>query len=157
MRIYLDSKDHIVVTERFSAEETDAFETALRRGSHELVFSMHNIMECCAPLIQSTNQNSVMRVLNRLENMPHVYIAEAKIPTIELMQGARAFSEGREYSAINPFVPRFDEVVSPFNRPATHDYLRYGLAHNPPANSDGRTSAALRLPPSPARAGCRER
>ena len=129
MRIYLDSRDHIVLTERFSAAETDAFEAALCRGSHELVFSMHNIMECCAPIIQSTNQNSVMRILNRLERMPHVYIAEAKIHALELMEGVSAFSEGREYSTVEPFVARFDEVVSPFNRPPTHDYIRYSLAH----------------------------
>lgn len=129
MRIYLDSRDHIVLTERFSAAETDAFETALRRGSHELIFSMHNILECCAPIIQSANQNSVMRILNRLESMPHVYVAEAKIPALELMEGAKAFSERREYSVVNPFVARFDEVVSPFSQPATHDYIRYSLAH----------------------------
>ena len=86
-------------------------------------------MECCAPIIQSTNQNSVMRILNRLEMMPHVYIAEAKIPALELMEGVSAFSEGRECSTVEPFVARFDEVVSPFNRPPTHDYIRYGLAH----------------------------
>lgn len=129
MRIYLDSRDHIVLAERFSVAETDAFEAVLRRDSHELVFSMHNIMECCAPIIQSTNQNSVMRILNRLERMPHVYLAEVKIPALELMEAALAFSEGREYNAVNPFVARFDEVISPFNRPATHDYIRYGLAH----------------------------
>ena len=129
MRIYLDSRDHIVLIERFSVEETNTFEAAIRGGSHELVFSMHNIMECCAPLNQSTNQNSVMKILNRLESMPHVYIAEARIPALELMEGTRAFSEGREYGVVNPFVNRFDEVVSPFNRPATHDYIEYGLAN----------------------------
>lgn len=129
MRIYLDSRDQIVLTERFSVEETDAFESFLRQGSHELVFSMHNIMECCAPLTQSTNQHSVMSSLNRLESMPHLYVAEAKIPALELMEGTRSFSEGREYSNIDPYVDRFDEVVSPFDRPATHDYIKYGLAH----------------------------
>jgi len=129
MRIYLDSKDHIVLAESFSTAETDAFEAVLHRGSHQLIFSMHNIMECCAPIIQSTNRNSVMRILNRLESMPHMYVAEAKIPAIELMEAVKAFSEGREYSVVNPFVARFDEVISPFSRPATHDYIRYGLAH----------------------------
>ena len=129
MRIYLDSRDHIFITERFSVEETNAFEAAIREGSHELVFSMHNIIECCAPLNQSTNQNSVMKILNRLESMPHVYIAEAKVPALELMEETRAFSERREYGVVNPFVARFDEVLSPFNRPATHDYINYGLAH----------------------------
>ena len=129
MRIYLDSKDHIVLTERFSAAETDAFETALRRGSHELIFSMHNILECCAPIRQPANQNSVMRILNRLESMPHVYVAEVKIPALELMEGAKAFSEGREYNVVNPFVARFDEVIAPFSQPATHNYTGYSLAH----------------------------
>lgn len=129
MRIYLDSRDHIALTERFSAVETDAFETAIRRGSHELVFSMHNITECCVPLNQSTTQNSVMKILNRLESMPHVYIAETNILALELMEGVKAFSEGREYSVINPVVTRFDEVISQGSRPATHDYITYGLAH----------------------------
>jgi len=129
MRIYLDSRDQIVLTERFSVEEANAFEAILHQGSHELVFSMHNIMECCAPLTQSANQHSVMRALNQLEGMPHIYIAEAKIPALELVEGARAFSEGKEYSDVDPFVNRFDEVVSPFRQPATHDYIKYDLAH----------------------------
>jgi len=70
-----------------------------------------------------------MNSLNRLESMPHLYVAEVKIPALELTEGIRSFSECREYSNIDPYVDRFDEVVSPFDRPATHDYINYGLAH----------------------------
>jgi hypothetical protein len=86
MRIYLDSRDHIHLTEKFSAKETYAFETMLRRGSHELVFSLHNILECCAPLARSRNRGSMLKLLNQLERMPHAYIAETKIPTLELVE-----------------------------------------------------------------------
>lgn len=130
MRAYLDTRDLIVLVEKRSPEDTARFEEKLRRGSSELVFSMHNIMECCAPLVQSRDGSNVMNTLNRLEQLPHLYIAEARIEALELQEAVSAFLEGREYTAVAPpFVPRFDYVVSPFKEPATKDYIQYGLAH----------------------------
>jgi len=38
-----------------------------------------------------------------------------------------AYSACSEYQAIDPYVSRFDEVLSPFIPPATKAYLKYGL------------------------------
>lgn len=129
MLIYLDSRDHIGLVERKTPAEIDTFERMLKKSGNELVFSLHNIMECCAPLLQSGGRTNVMSTLNRLESMPHVYIAEAKIPAMELEEATIAFLDDSEYRYIDPFVSRFDYVVAQLEEPATADYLKYGLAH----------------------------
>lgn len=130
MRLYLDSRDLIVLVEKKSPEETARFEKKLRQVSSELIFSMHNITECCAPLICGGEGSSVMRTLNRLEQLPHVYMAETLIEALELKEATMAFLEGREYRPVGPpLVPRFDYVVSPFSSVPTKQYLQYGLAH----------------------------
>ena len=129
MHTYLDSRDLIVLVERRSPVETDRFEEKLRLGPSELVFSMHNISECCAPLVYAGVISSVMRTLNRLEQMPHLYVVEARIEALELREATSAFLEYREYTPIAPpVVPRFDYVVSVFEEPPTKDYIEYGLA-----------------------------
>ena len=130
MRIYLDSRDLILLVEKKSSDETLRFEEKLRQGQSELVFSMHNIMECCAPLVHAGESSIVMKTLNRLEQMPHVYIAEEQIELLELREATSAFLERREYTPVTPpLVPRFDYVVSPFHEPPTKEYIQYGLAH----------------------------
>lgn len=129
MRVYLDSRDLIVLVERKAPEATAHFEEALRQGSSQLVYSMYNIIECCAPLVRGGEGSEVMRSMNRLEQLPHVYVAETRITMLELKEAAAAFLERREYSDITlPLVPRFDYVVSGFEDPPTMQYLRYGLA-----------------------------
>lgn len=91
MRLYLDSRDHIVLAEKKSADETARFEQRLRQSSSQLIFSMHNITECCAPLVHGGEGSSVMKTLNRLEDLPHVYIAEACIEALELKEATSAF------------------------------------------------------------------
>lgn len=128
MHVYLDSRDLIELVEKRSPEETARFEEKLRQRRSELVFSMHNIMECCAPLVSAGSASSVMRTLNRLERMPHLYVAEARIEALELREATSAFLERREYTTIAPpVVPRFDYVVSAFEKPPTKDYIKYGL------------------------------
>lgn len=130
MRLYLDSRDHIVLAEKKSADETARFEQRLRQSSSQLIFSMHSITECCAPLVHGGEGSSVMKTLNRLEDLPHVYIAEARIEALELKEATSAFLDGREYRPIGPpLVPRFDYVVSAFRDVPTKQYLQYGLAH----------------------------
>lgn len=129
MHVYLDSRDLINLVERRYPEETAKFEEKLREGRSDLIFSMHNIMECCAPLVSAGSTSSVMRTLNRLERMPHLYIAETRIEALELREATSAFMEHREYTPIAlPVVPRFDYVVSAFEEPATKDYIKYDLA-----------------------------
>ena len=129
MHVYLDTRDLIDLVERRSAKDTDRFEERLRKSPSQLIFSMHNIMECCGPLVHAAETFNVMTTLNRLEQMPHLYLAEARIEDLELREATSAFLEKREYQTISvPIVPRFDYVVSPFEQPATKDYIGYSLA-----------------------------
>jgi hypothetical protein len=130
VHVYLDSRDLIGLIERRSSKEVARFDEKLQRGGSELIFSMHNILELCAPLVSAGPGSSVMRTLNELERMPHLYVAEARIDALELKEATDAFLERREYRPIAlPVVPRFDYVVSAFERePVTKAFLKYGLA-----------------------------
>jgi len=110
--------------------ETANFEERLRRENSKLIYSLNNITECCAPLINGGVNSCVMKTLNRLEQMPHLFIADARIEALELQEAASAFLEHREYTPIvQPFVPRFDYVLSAFYEPPTKNFIGYGLAH----------------------------
>jgi len=128
--IYLDSRDLITLIEKRPPEDATEFEKKLRQSNSRLVFSMTNTMECCAPLFHGNESSSVMKTLNRLEEMPHVYIVEARIGQLELQEAANAFLESREYMPIAPpLVPRFDYAISAFEEPKTKIFLHYSLAH----------------------------
>jgi hypothetical protein len=130
VHLYLDSRDLIELVEKRSPEETARFETRMRQSGSQLIFSMHNITECCAPLVHGGEGSSVMKTLNRLEDLPHVYMAEARIDELELREAASAFLVSRDYRSIGlPVVPRFDYVVSAFRDVPTKQYLNYNLAH----------------------------
>lgn len=128
MKVYLDAADLIRLAERQSDKEFEQTLQWLTGHGLQLVVSMSNIMECCVPLTQSDAQTSVMRMLGRLERGELRYLAEAKIHEAETISAFAAFKAGGELAQIDPYVARFDEVVSPFSPPATKDYLRYGLA-----------------------------
>lgn len=131
MHIYLDSRDLIAITDKYSDEEISHLHEGLSRSKSNLVYSMHNIIECCAPLVHGGPSSNVMQRLNQLEDLPHVYIVETLIETLELKEAVSAFLEDRNYQSIElPIVPRFDYVVSAFNEVPTKEYLNYGLAHN---------------------------
>lgn len=100
----------------------------LHQQGHKLVLSLSPILECCVPLTKPKSEAIVMRTLARIEKIPHTFIAEAKIHRDELISAVTAYSENNEYESIDPYVSRFDEVVSPFHPPATKVYLTYGLA-----------------------------
>jgi hypothetical protein len=128
VRIYLDSRDLIVLAERKSDAEYEEVGKWLSDQGHELVLSLSPILECCVPLTKPNSDAVVMRTLARIEKLPHTYLAEAKIPKDELVSAVTAYSAGNEYQAVDPYVSRFDEVLSPFAPPATRAYLKYGLA-----------------------------
>ncbi len=128
MRIYLDSRDLIILAERKSDTEYEEVRQWLNDQGHELVLSLSPILECCVPLSKPNSDAVVMRTLARIEKLPHTYIAEAKIPRDELGSAVEAYSANGEYQAVDPYVSRFDEVLSPFAPPATKAYLKYGLA-----------------------------
>lgn len=127
--IYLDSKDLISLAEKKSNEFSDEFKETLKKSSATLIYSMHNIMECSAPYVMGGLTSTVMKTLNFLENVPHKYIAEAKIPLLELREAISAYSDNRKYQPIEvPFVPRFDYTLSVLQAPPTASYIKYGLS-----------------------------
>jgi len=71
MRIYLDSRDLIVLAERKSDTEYDDAGRWLSERGHELVLSLSPILECCVPLTKSHSDTIVMRTLARIEKLPH--------------------------------------------------------------------------------------
>lgn len=127
-RIYLDTRDLIILAERQSEEYLDGVCRWLDAHHGRLVFSLSNILECCTPLSVKLGQTSVMRTLGKLEALPHSFLAEAKIPRDEIISAISSFSAGEDYQTINPYVERFDQVLSPFQHPATSIFLKYGLA-----------------------------
>jgi hypothetical protein len=125
--IYLDTRDLITIAERWKPEELRGLNDALIRTGSVLIFSLHNITECSAPLVQST-QSSVMKTLNNLERLPHMFVAEANIQAMELREAATAFLEHRGCMRISPFVDSFAHAISPFDPQAAEKYKSAALA-----------------------------
>jgi hypothetical protein len=70
-----------------------------------------------------------MNRLNRLERMPVNFIND-DLPLLELTEALHAFSEGREYTDVYPFVDRFDESFSRKELPFARQILNLGLAES---------------------------
>jgi hypothetical protein len=128
LHIYLDTRDLIVLAERQSDEYFKSIGEWLDCSQSNLVFSLSNILECCIPLSSRLGQTSVMRTLGKLEDLPHAFLAEAKIHRDELVSAINSYLKNEDYQHIDPYVARFDEVLSPFQPPATAIYMKYGLA-----------------------------
>ena len=129
MLLYLDTRDLIALTDKISDLDREQFRTALGRVDGKLVYTLTNILETSAPLAHSGMNSNVEQRLNRLERMPHRYLAEARLELVEFQAAAAAFLENRPYAPpAPPFVPRFDYVISPFRPPITASVETYGLA-----------------------------
>jgi len=127
MKIYLDSKDLISIFQNGHPCSVAYFQEYLSEGSHELVVSSSTIIEISAPLSNPHSQTNVMALLNKLEEMPILYL-HPDIRGQELKEGLDAFSSRREYRAVTPFVKRFDETLDLSAAPGTSKFLNYPLA-----------------------------
>lgn len=67
-----------------------------------------------------------MSLLNKIEDMPIKFITN--MSTLELKEGLAAFTQGREYHHVFPFVDRFDQTLSDQGPPPTKIFLHFGLA-----------------------------
>jgi len=128
MLLYFDTKDLIDILENSKPFSSNKLEKILQKGDHNLVFSFISIMEISEPLLHSKSKTNVMGLLNRLEQLPHVFLHESSIPRLELEEAFRAYSNGEEYRNIRPFVNRFDETVDLNASPATKIFLKYSMA-----------------------------
>ncbi len=129
MRIYLDSKDIIELLEKSNPCTAAEFDSFLRDGNHEIVLSYITIAELSEPLFHNSAETNVMRLLNQIEGLPHIFIHSSKIPRLELEKAYCAFASGNEYEGIlPPFVNRFDITCDLQGRPPTGNYINYPLA-----------------------------
>lgn len=144
MLVYLDTKDLINVLERSDPVSPSALGGSLRKAKAQLALSFITVAEISAPLLAQSAQTNVMSLLNRLETLPHVFLADSHVERLELEEAVEAFVSERKYSPIDPFVARFDYTIPLRGEPATAAYLRYSIAEtiwdlwrNEPALFDG--------------------
>ncbi|MBU1343945.1 MAG: hypothetical protein KKE44_15285 [Proteobacteria bacterium] len=129
MRIYLDSKDIIEILEKSKPCSAIGFKEFLQSGNHELILSFVTVMEISEPLLHKKASTNVMRLLNQLEDLPHLFIHSSRITLLELQQAYNSFCSDIEYKDVDiPFEKRFDTVVDLNGQPSTSPYLNYPLA-----------------------------
>lgn len=125
MKIFLDTKDLIDIVDKSKPISAEDFENKLRVNNHELILSFSNVIEISRPLLNRDIETNVMVLLNRIEMMPIKFII-TDIDELELKEAIGAFSQGREYRQINPFVDRFDKTL--VDPSPTKNYLHFSLA-----------------------------
>lgn len=128
MLIYLDSKDLINLLEKSDPIPGRELRDLLIDVGARLALSFITIAELSAPLRSRGAPTNVMRLLSDLESLPHVFLADCRVERLELEEAVSAFTSGREYSPVDPFVGRFDFTVPLRGRPATAIYLDYSIA-----------------------------
>lgn len=128
MNIYLDTSDLINLFQKSNPISPDNFEKKLRTNRHEIVVSITNIFEISAPLLEKSTQTNVMGLLISIEKMPIKFISLAGINKLELKEALAAFTQGREYREIFPFVNRFDEALMVDEPAPTRPLLNYSIS-----------------------------
>jgi hypothetical protein len=118
MLIYLDSRDLIDLCEGSACIEISDFREWLLSRSHRVVLSMQTLIELSDQL-RIGNLLEVRKDLNRLENLPHTFVNEARICDLEMREAISAFEEGRKYrfNATAPFGARIDQVADLYGEP----------------------------------------
>jgi hypothetical protein len=126
MKVYLDAKDLINILQVGVPCTANQLTRHLIEHDHQLAVSYDSIVEISAPLLSPSSQTKVMRLLNDLARMPIAYL-HADIRGLELREALDAFSLGREYHNILPFVKRFDETFDLSAEPASRRFMNYSL------------------------------
>jgi hypothetical protein len=128
MICYLDTKDLINILEHSQPIAAPDLERALAQGGHTLAISVETVMEIAAPLWRGAQSHKVWQVLGKLEDLPLAYLHSSAIPRLELQEAIDAFTGGREYRDVMPFVDRFDKTVDLHGTPATAIIIGYSLS-----------------------------
>ena len=84
MRIFLDARDLIELLEGRGPCNLEEFRDRVQRGAHQIVTTPTVVFEVAAPLIHPSSSTGVMQLLNKLETLPIMYIADGQIPPREL-------------------------------------------------------------------------
>jgi hypothetical protein len=112
MLVYLDTADLINICRGSAPIELPDLAQRLVSGGHKIVLSFDTLIEVAAPL-RNGRLLEVRRTLNRLEELPHTFINEARIRDMEMREALSAFERGREYdfASVSPFASRLDDAI----------------------------------------------
>jgi hypothetical protein len=113
MLIYPDSKDLIdLCPGRFGVSISDLSEMLLRKG-HQVVLSLDTLLEMAAPMRDGSRLLEVRRDLNRVEELPHIFVNEARIRVLEVQEAISAFEGRREYdiAGVHPFATKLADAI----------------------------------------------
>jgi len=124
MRILPDTRDLINLTERVQPISPDQFRQYLLNGNHQAVLTFNNIRELAGPLAAGGDFLRIRGNLQSLEAMPHTYLAEVKIPGIEIQSAVEAFTGGTEYREVFPYVSRWDGTLMTRSQNLTEHFKR---------------------------------
>ena len=113
MRIFLDTRDLIGITERNRPAPIDEIRRSLLAGNHQLVYSFSNIREIAAPLAEGADFLRIRESLQRLESLPHVYMREVQIVELEIRAAVDAYTSGGEFTKPEIITDRWDRTLSP--------------------------------------------
>lgn len=127
MNVCLDAKDLIGILQVGQPCTANQLAQYLTQHGCQLAVSSYTIMEISAPLLYPSSKTNVMKLLNDLAGLPIAYV-HADIRGLELREALDAFSSGREYQHILPFVKRFDEALDLSAKPGTYQFINYSLS-----------------------------
>jgi hypothetical protein len=111
MRILFDSRDLINVVEHARPITVTGLENYLRSRNHTNVLTLTNVRELASPISSGIEFMTIRPLLQALEQLPTTYLAEAKIPGVEIQAAVNAFNAGREYEAPSVYVRRWDYTL----------------------------------------------
>jgi len=112
MLIYPDSADLMNICRGNSQIAISELRQQHAAGAHQIVLSFNTLIEIAAPL-RNGLQLEVRSDLNRLDDLPHIFINEARIRDMEMREALAAFEQGREYEFawVRPFASRLDGAI----------------------------------------------
>jgi hypothetical protein len=112
MLLYPDTSDLINLCIGRAAIDISDLACGFAVKSHLITFFLETLVELAAPL-RNGHSLEIRQNLNRLEELPHVFVNEARIYDMELRKAVSAFQEGREYgfSSVKAFAPRLDQAI----------------------------------------------
>jgi hypothetical protein len=131
MLIYPDTSDLIRLCRGTAWLDLSDLARRLAAHSHQIVFSMDTLIELADPLRKGQSLE-VRRRLNQLEELPHMFVNEARIQDMEIREAVNAFEHAREYdfAAITPFASRLDGAIDIHGK---HQYIVEGGRRVPTA------------------------
>lgn len=130
MRILLDSRDLIELTEHSNPVTADHLNAYLRAGQHQTILTFTNVRELASPLARSADFMRIRGLLQALENLPHTYLREVTVVAFEIQAAIDAFNNGLEYRSPSMYVRRWDHTLAMLpgqQRSATDNWINLRL------------------------------